>query len=158
VTGFTAAAGLATRDGGLTVATVPTRLRLLLVDDDEINRDIVLLMLDRLDQHADAAGNGIEALAAVRSMQYDVVLMDIHMPGMDGLEATCRIRSELSETVQPAIIAMTANVTVEDHVVFLRTGMDDVLSKPVRMRELAAVLENRGPRDGGAIGLVPDNP
>jgi CheY-like chemotaxis protein len=133
-------------------------LRLLLVDDDEINRDIVLLMLDRLDQHADAAGNGIEALAAMRAAQYDVVLMDIQMPEMDGLEATCRIRSELSEAIQPAIIAMTANVTVEDQAVFLRTGMDDVLPKPVRMRELAAVLESRGRHDGEAVGLAPEQP
>jgi CheY-like chemotaxis protein len=121
-------------------ATKQVRLRLLVADDDEIDREVVLLLLGQLDQRADVAGNGVEALAAVRAAQYDMVLMDIHMPQMDGVEATRRIRSECFETLQPAIVAMTARVTVEDQALFLRTGMDDVLTMPVRLNELAVVL------------------
>ena len=130
---------------GFAVATMQSRLRLLVADDDEISREVVLLLLGRLDQRADLAGSGVEAVAAVHAAQYDVVLMDIQMPQMDGLEATRRIRSECSDTLQPAIIAMTARVTVEDQALFLVTGMDDVLPKPVRLSELAVVLGTYGP-------------
>ncbi len=95
-------------------------------------------------------------LDAVHAVQYDVVLMDIQMPEMDGLEATRRIRSLSSGTLQPAIIAMTASVANEDQARFLRTGMDDVLRKPVRMNELAVVLGNCSPNQG-VIDLEPDH-
>jgi CheY-like chemotaxis protein len=136
--------GARAADRGFAVATKQALVGLLFAHDDQISREVVLLLLGRLDQRADFAGNGVEALAAVHAAQYDVVLMDIQMPQMDGLEATRRIRSECSATLQPAIIAMTARVTVEDRALFVKTGMDDVLTKPVRLNELAVVLGSYG--------------
>jgi CheY-like chemotaxis protein/HPt (histidine-containing phosphotransfer) domain-containing protein len=119
------------------------RLRILVVEDDETNRAVTLLMLDRLELHADVVGNGIEALVATRAGRYDVVLMDIQIPEMDGLETTRRIRSELPETSQPFIIAMTAGADVEDQILYLQTGMDELLPKPFHLEELAVALDNR---------------
>jgi len=148
VTGIRELAGTPARPGSSDLAPVSSRLRILLAEDDETNRDVVLLLLDRLDRQADVAGNGVEVLAAVRAAQYDVVLMDIQMPEMDGLEATRRIRSEVSDSSQPAIIAMTVTVSPEAQALFLQTGMDQVLPKPVNIKELAAVLGNCTPNHG----------
>jgi CheY-like chemotaxis protein len=136
--------GAPASDRVLAIATMQSQMRLLVADDDEISREVLSLLLGRLDRRADFAGDGVEALAAVHGARYDVVLMDIQMPGMDGLEATRRIRSECSETQQPAIVAMTARVTVEDRALFLKTGMDDILPKPIRLNELAGVLDSYG--------------
>jgi CheY-like chemotaxis protein len=130
------------------VAPSVSGLRVLLVEDDLICREIALVMLERLDQQADVAGNGIEALAATGAAPYDVVLMDIRMPQMDGVEATRRIRAELPPALQPVIVAMTAGVTVEEQVLYLQTGMNDILPKPVRMGDLGAMLARYGVPDG----------
>jgi CheY-like chemotaxis protein len=126
------------------VTSPASGIRVLLVEDDVICREIALVMLDRLDQEADVAGNGVEAVAATRAAPYDVVLMDIRMPQMDGIEATRRIRAELPPELQPVIVAMTASVTVEEQLVYLETGMNDVLPKPVRMGDLGVVLDRYG--------------
>ena len=89
------------------------------------------------------AGNGLEAIEAVQRQSYDVVLMDVQMPEMDGLEATRRIRarhSGRSEESQPHIIALTANAMKEDQEKCLAAGMDDYVSKPVRVEELVGAL------------------
>jgi CheY-like chemotaxis protein len=128
------------------LATNSSRLRVLLVEDNLVNQKVALLMLGRLGYRADVAGNGAEALKAVQAAHYDMVLMDIQMPEMDGLEATRAIRSNLSARSQPTIIAMTANATTYDQRLCLEAGMDHYLSKPVRADDLAATLASCGPR------------
>ncbi len=113
-------------------------LRILLVEDNSTNQRLARLILNRMGYQADLAGNGIEALAALRRQAYDVVLMDVQMPEMDGLEATRRIRAEFQPQQQPAIFAMTANTLQGDRERCLKAGMDDYLSKPIRVSELIA--------------------
>jgi CheY-like chemotaxis protein len=116
------------------------KLRILLAEDNEINQKVGKLMLAKLGHQVDIASNGSEALDAVKRHDYDVVLMDMHMPVMDGLEATRRIRSEVSPDHQPHIIAMTASVTKEDREACADAGMDGYLSKPVRAEDLTGAL------------------
>jgi signal transduction histidine kinase/CheY-like chemotaxis protein len=113
-------------------------LRILLAEDNVINQKVAIKMLERLGYRADVAANGAEVLDAVRRQPYDVVLMDVQMPEMDGLDATRRIRTEM--TVQPRIVAMTAHAMQGDREQCLEAGMDDYVSKPVRLDELAAAL------------------
>ncbi|MCA1710438.1 MAG: response regulator, partial [Actinobacteria bacterium] len=116
------------------------RLRVLLAEDNVVNQRVATLQLDGLGHRTDAVATGEEAVAAVHSRDYDVVLMDVQMPVMDGLEATRRIRAELPADRQPWIIAMTANAMVEDRQLAQAAGMDDYLSKPVRPEELRDAL------------------
>jgi signal transduction histidine kinase/DNA-binding response OmpR family regulator/HPt (histidine-containing phosphotransfer) domain-containing protein len=115
-------------------------LRILLAEDNTVNQKVATLMLERLGQRPVVVANGEEALAAVHAAAYDLVLMDVHMPVMDGHEATRRIRAELPAERQPRIVAMTAGALVEDIDATFASGMDDHLSKPVRSEELAAAL------------------
>ncbi len=105
-----------------------------------INQKVALLLLERLGYAADVAADGEEALAALRRQRYDVILMDVQMPGMDGLEATRRIRDEWPAEERPRIIAVTANALREDREACLAAGMDDYLSKPVLLEDLRAAL------------------
>jgi signal transduction histidine kinase len=132
--------GLLGQDGP-TEPTTLSHLRILLVEDDVTNRNVTLLMLDHLGYRADVAENGVEALAAVEGAEYQVILMDVQMPEMDGMEATRRIRSELSESDQPFIVAITAGVTIEHQLLCLEAGMDHHLPKPIRLGNLRTVLE-----------------
>ena len=116
------------------------RLRILLAEDNGVNQRVAVLMLERLGQRPVVVSNGAEAVEALRNAAYDLVLMDVQMPVMDGLEATRRIRADLPADRQPRIVAMTANALVEDREASLDAGMDDHLAKPVRAEELAAVL------------------
>ena len=114
-------------------------LRILLAEDNAVNQMVALRMLKRLGyQAADTAANGKEVLAALKSRSYDIVLMDVQMPEMDGLEAARLIRSEKVD--QPYIIAMTAHAMKGDREVCLEAGMNDYVSKPVRMEELRAAI------------------
>ena len=106
-------------------------LHILVTEDNPVNQKVALHLLKRLGYHADLAANGLEALAALTRQDYDVVLMDVHMPEMDGLEATCTIRRQLPPDRQPTIIALTAAAMREDQDACLAAGMDDYLSKPV---------------------------
>jgi signal transduction histidine kinase/CheY-like chemotaxis protein len=115
-------------------------LRVLLVEDNAVNQKIGLLQLGRAGCRADIAGNGVEALAALRLVPYDVIFMDVQMPEMDGLEASRQIRANFPKVQQPAIVAVTAYAMTEDRYRCLDAGMDDYMSKPFRMDQLTAML------------------
>jgi PAS domain S-box-containing protein len=115
-------------------------LRALLVEDNAVNQKIGLLQLGRAGCRADVAGNGTEALAALRRVPYDVIFMDVQMPEMDGLEASRQIRTNFPEIRQPTIVALTACALTEDRCSCLAAGMDDYMSKPVRMEQFVAML------------------
>ncbi|WP_169514498.1 hybrid sensor histidine kinase/response regulator [Actinokineospora enzanensis] len=115
-------------------------LRILVAEDNLVNQKVAQLMLAKLGYRADMVSNGREAVQAVRLRPYDVVLMDVRMPIMDGLEATRTIRAELPADRQPHIVAMTASVLVEDWNACTAAGMDDYLPKPVRPVDLGEVL------------------
>jgi CheY-like chemotaxis protein/HPt (histidine-containing phosphotransfer) domain-containing protein len=115
-------------------------LRILLAEDNVINQRVALAMLSRFGYRADVAGNGIEVLAALERSVYDVVLMDVQMPEMDGISATRKIRTTIATDKQPRIIAMTANVSTDDRTECMAAGMDDFLGKPIRVEDLASAL------------------
>jgi len=116
-------------------------LRVLLAEDHPVNQHVMLGLLGHLGYLADLASNGREVLAALQHRTYDLILMDVQMPEVDGLAATRRIRSELPAGSQPRIIAMTAHAMSGDRERCLEAGMDGYLSKPVQLDELAAVLD-----------------
>ena len=116
------------------------RIRVLLAEDNGVNQQVALMMLNRLGYRADIAANGLEVLEALHRQSYDIVLMDVQMPELDGLDATRRIRQEFPANQQPRIIAMTANAFAEDRDRCIEAGMDDYISKPVRKEALAAAL------------------
>jgi PAS domain S-box-containing protein len=125
-------------------------LRILLAEDNAVNQKVALSHLARMGYRADVAATGREALEAVRRERYDVVLMDVQMPEMDGLEATRRVRSFLPDEDGPWIVALTASAMTGDPERCLAAGMNDYLSKPVRAEELAAALR-RTPRRTAAL-------
>ncbi len=115
-------------------------LHILVAEDNPVNQKLALLMLERMGYRADLAGDGKEVLEALNRQPYDVVLMDVQMPHMDGLEATRRIRAQTGVADHPRIIAMTANAMKEDRQICLDAGMNDYLSKPIQVPELVAAL------------------
>jgi CheY-like chemotaxis protein/HPt (histidine-containing phosphotransfer) domain-containing protein len=119
-------------------------LRLLLAEDNSINQRVGLLLLEKLGYTADVAGNGVEALEALRRQPYDLILMDIQMPVLDGLEATRRIRAEFPAERQPRVVALTANVLREQREACAAAGMDDFVQKPVSLGDLRAALARCG--------------
>jgi PAS domain S-box-containing protein len=122
-------------------------LRVLVAEDNAVNQRLALLLLERLGHSADVARNGLEAVESVRARPYDVILMDVEMPDLDGLEATRRIRGELHGRQAPRIIAVTANAMQGDLDACLAAGMDDYLTKPIRLEALASAL-GRGKQRG----------
>ncbi len=117
-------------------------LRLLLAEDNLVNQKVALRILEKLGYRADVAANGLETIAALERQRYDIVLMDVHMPELDGLEATRQICQRWSQ--RPFIIAMTANAMQGDREECLAAGMDDYVSKPVKIEELEAVIARWG--------------
>ena len=120
-------------------------LRILLVEDNAVNQKLALRLLEQMGYRADLAGNGLEAIQAVGRQKYDVVLMDVQMPEMDGLEASRQICARWSRGERPHIIAMTANAMQGDRERCLEAGMDDYGSKPSRVNELVTALGKAKP-------------
>jgi CheY-like chemotaxis protein len=118
-------------------------LEVLLAEDNVVNQKVALRFLDRLGYRAQAVANGLEAFIAVRERRFDLVLMDLQMPEMDGLEASRKIRRDIPAAMQPKIIALTANAMQGDREACLAAGMDDFISKPVKMHEIAAAIRRQ---------------
>jgi CheY-like chemotaxis protein len=115
-------------------------LRILLAEDYVVNQKVALRLLAQVGYRADVAANGLEVIQAVERQPYDVVLMDVQMPEMDGLEATRQICARWQKAERPRIIAMTANAMQGDREMCLAAGMDDYVSKPIRIEELVQAL------------------
>ena len=127
-----------------TASTAPAPVssaRILLAEDNLTNQKVALKMLEKLGYHADVVGNGRDALKALATRPYDLVLMDVQMPDMDGFEATHRIRHPESDVLSHEIpvVAMTAHTMAGDRESCLGAGMDDYISKPIDPRILAEV-------------------
>jgi signal transduction histidine kinase/CheY-like chemotaxis protein len=114
-------------------------LRILLAEDNPVNQKLAARILEQMGYRADVASNGLEAVESIQRQVYDVILMDVQMPEMDGLDATREIR-QLTSATQPHIIAMTANALEGDRELCLAAGMDDYISKPIRVNELVDAL------------------
>ncbi len=115
-------------------------LRILLAEDNVVNQKLALRLLQQMGYRADLASNGIEAVESVQRQTYDVVLMDVQMPEMDGLEASRQICAKLAARRRPRIVAMTANAMQGDREMCIEAGMDDYLTKPIRVDRLVEAL------------------
>jgi CheY-like chemotaxis protein len=115
-------------------------LLILVAEDNPVNQRVMLKMLEKLGHRADIASDGELAVAAVTDKRYDLVLMDVQMPRLDGLAATRRIREILPRDRQPFIMALTANAMKDDELRCLAAGMDGFLSKPVQLQPLRDAL------------------
>jgi signal transduction histidine kinase/ActR/RegA family two-component response regulator len=120
---------------------VDRTLKILLVEDNPVNQKVALALLRRLGYEADLAVNGLEAIETLQHQSYDLVLMDMQMPEMDGLEATRRICQQWQKPDRPYIIAMTANALQGDREKCLAAGMDDYVTKPIQLQSLTQALE-----------------
>lgn len=143
-----------------TQAIVPTKtssLRILLAEDNPVNQRVATLILQKIGYRADVVANGLEAVNAVGRQQYDVILMDVQMPEMDGLEATRTICQKYPPDKRPRIIAMTAHVMAGDRERCMEAGMDDYLNKPIEIQALSAALarsERRTHQSSGQAAAV----
>jgi CheY-like chemotaxis protein len=115
-------------------------LRILLAEDNVVNQKLALRILQQMGYRADLAANGVEAVESVGRQTYDVVLMDVQMPEMDGLEASRQITSKWPAGERPRIVAMTANAMAGDREMCLAAGMDDYITKPIRVEQLVEAL------------------
>ena len=127
-------------------------LRILLAEDNAMNQKVALRLLERLGYRADVVSNGLEALAALERQPYNVVLMDVQMPELDGLDTSRRICERWPQESRPHIIAMTANALREDREACFAAGMNDYVAKPIRADELAAALKRAPPLRNGDTG------
>jgi signal transduction histidine kinase/DNA-binding response OmpR family regulator/HPt (histidine-containing phosphotransfer) domain-containing protein len=123
-------------------------LRILIAEDNRVNQKVALHLLKLIGYRADVASDGLEVLEALHSQPYDVVLMDVQMPNMDGLATTRRICQEPLDNPRPRIIAVTANAMQGDREECLKAGMDDYISKPIRLEELIQALSKCQPDVG----------
>jgi two-component system sensor histidine kinase/response regulator len=133
-------------------------LRILIADDNKVNQKLATILLTKAGHRVDVAGNGIEAVHAVCQRHYDLVLMDVQMPEMDGLEATRRIRSLPAETSRIPIIAMTANTMAEDRILCERAGMNGYVSKPIDVGLLMMEVARCAGRDSDGMPIRKPQP
>jgi CheY-like chemotaxis protein len=115
-------------------------LRILLAEDNVVNQKLAMRLLSQMGYRADLAANGIEAIQSLERQMYDVILMDVQMPELDGLEAARRICARWPRQERPQIVAMTANAMQGDRERCLEAGMDDYVSKPINVEELVTAL------------------
>ncbi len=132
---------LAEEGDATTEDTEPSFYRVLLAEDDAVNREMATQLLEKMGHETETVSTGTAVLDAVQGGAYDVVLMDVHMPEMDGLEATQRLRETIPPDEQPHIVALTASKTKEERDRCLEAGMDAFLTKPIRRDDLAEAME-----------------
>jgi len=149
---FDTLVGLFGSDTGTAVASAPATpridgelaarhpLRILLAEDNVVNQKLALRLLQQMGYRADLASNGVEAIESVQRQTYDVVLMDVQMPEMDGLEASKAIAARWGARERPRIVAMTANAMQGDRDLCIAAGMDDYVTKPIRVDALVEAL------------------
>ena len=123
-------------------------LRILVAEDNVVNQKLALRILQQMGYRADLASNGLEAIESVERQPYDVVLMDVQMPEMDGLEASRRITAKWPADARPRIVAMTANAMAGDREMCIAAGMDDYITKPIRVDQLVEALNHVSARKG----------
>jgi CheY-like chemotaxis protein len=140
-----------------------SELRVLVADDNVINQKVVLMLLEKLGVKADLAADGSQAIAAAMENQYDLILMDVRMPEIDGLSATREIRSRLPFGHQPVIFGLTAHASTEYRDICLAAGMNGYLTKPLEpeklrdlLEELAAAIQSRQLYTGNEAGPAAD--
>jgi PAS domain S-box-containing protein len=129
-------------------------LRILLAEDNVINQKVATRILSQMGYRPDVVQNGLEVLSALERQKYDVILMDVQMPEMDGLEATRQVRELWTGTRRPWIIAMTANAMESDRQMCLKAGMDGYISKPVRIEALEAELVRSSDNIGQTVDFT----
>ena len=122
-------------------------LRILLAEDNLVNQKLAVRLLAQMGYRADLAGNGVEAIEAIARQPYDLVLMDVQMPEMDGLAAARGIVRRWPEGCRPRIVAMTANATQGDREMCISAGMDDYITKPIRVDALVEALQQTPARE-----------
>ena len=130
-------------------------LRILVAEDNSVNQTVIRAMLERAGHRVDTVANGAEAITAATSQTYDVILMDVHMPEMDGVSATRRIRELSGPAGETPIIALTANAMKGDRETYLEAGMDDYVAKPIDPALITAALRRQcGEQVEAATGAV----
>ena len=132
---------------------IPQGLRILVAEDNKVNQLVVVRLLERMGCHVDVASDGASAIARVTADSYDIVLMDLHMPELDGMEAARRIRRMPDAKSCVPIVALTASASHEVKTACLAAGMNDHLSKPIEIQALRRVVARWG--QGRAAGITP---
>src|SRR6185437_10600827 len=135
-------------------------LRILLAEDNVVNQKLALRLLSQMGYRADVASNGVEAVESLQRQVYDIVLMDVQMPEMDGLAAARAICAKWRPNERPRIVAMTANAMQGDREACLAAGMDDYVTKPIRVDALVEALAQVRPRilEEQCMSAVPEKP
>jgi CheY-like chemotaxis protein len=116
-------------------------LRILVAEDNQTNQAVIRAMLAKLEHSAEIVVNGLQAVHAMQERSYDLILMDMMMPELDGIGATTRIRALGGRAARIPIIALTADVSAENHFAYRAAGIQSVLTKPITLRALSAALD-----------------